>query len=224
MKPNYSRYYEYHMPTDKLLAYYNSHLRGNDKLHGFIPATTISKGLDEYVDLPSDEQYKTSLRGVVTEINKLNRDIFFTSGEDGNVRLKTKYACALSIKQLRIIEYHQKQIREHLPKYNTHHSYYSMEMSYSQVPQEIFDRMRLSIDGIHREIENIKLMNLEDDFIKNAFPLLRDEVSNYYWIMGLDYTPVSQKVEDKAFGCFGHAFVIGIVLFLIWLMAQIMCN
>ena len=56
METHYGSYYEYSMPTDKFTAYYDSHLKGDDKLHTFIPATRISKKLDEFISLSPEEQ------------------------------------------------------------------------------------------------------------------------------------------------------------------------
>ena len=100
MEPHYSSYYEYTMPTDKFLAYYNTILKGNDKLHSFIPAMNISKKLDEFVSLSPEKQLDSKLLwDIPRDINKLNRNIGFTPGDEGSKRLRTKYACALAIKE-----------------------------------------------------------------------------------------------------------------------------
>lgn len=227
METHYGSYYEYSMPTDKFTAYYDSHLKGDDKLHTFIPATIISKKLDEFICLSPEEQLESRiLWDIPGEINKLNRNVGFTPGAEGNKRLRTKYACALAIRKLRVIERHQQLIHEHVasPRYGNTYSTTEYNMRFRNVPKELFDKMRWDIDGTHQEIENIRRMDLEDDFRNNVFPHLPNEVSKYYWIMGLDYTPTSKKVEDAAVGCGGHAFIIIIVLFFIFLMAQIMCK
>ncbi len=227
METHYSSYYEYSMPTDKFTAYYENHLKGDDNLHSFIPATTISKKLDEFISLSPEEQLNSRiLWDIPGDINKLNRNIGFTPGAEGHKRLRTKYACALAIRKLRVIEHHQHLIQEKMLKPLVGNRYSSMEydMRYRSVPKELFDKMRSDVDGVHREIENIRRMDLEDDFRNNIFPALPNEVSKYYWILGLDYTPTSQKVEDSVMGCGAHAFIIGIILFVIWLLAQIMCK
>ncbi len=227
METHYSSYYEYTMPTKIFLAYYESNLRGDDKLHGFIPAHKISTKLDEFVSLSAEEQRQSRiLWDIRGEINKLNRNIGFTPGAEGNKRLLTKYACALAIRKLRVIEKHQETINEQKtkPLYGNSYSSFEYNMRYRNVSKESFDKMRWDIDGTHQEIENIRRMDLEDDFKTNIFPNLPNEVSKYYWIMGLDYTPTCQKVEDAAMGCGAKAIVYGGILFLIWLMAQIMCK
>ena len=227
MEPHYSSYYEYTMPTDKFLTYYNTILKGNDKLHSFIPAMNISKKLDEFVSLSPEKQLDSKLLwDIPGDINKLNRNIGFTPGDEGSKRLRTKYACALAIRKLRVIERHQGLIREHVssPSFGNRYTTTEYNMRYRNVPKELFEKMKWDIDGVHREIENMRRMDLEEDFRNNIFPHLPNEISKYYWIMGLDYTPTGQKVEDAAMGCGSHAFAIGIVLFFIWLMAQIMCK
>ena len=143
METHYGSYYEYSMPTEKFTAYYESHLKGDDKLHTFIPATNISKKLDEFVGLSPEEQLESRiLWDIPGEINKLNRNVGFTSGAEGNKRLSTKYACALAIRKLRVIERHQQLIHEHVtsPRFGNTYSLTEYSMRFRNVPKELFDK------------------------------------------------------------------------------------
>ena len=68
--PPLFRYYEYPMPTEKVLAYYNEHLKGTSHLHGYLPALSISKKLDAFTELPVEEQHNAKLYEEVASINK----------------------------------------------------------------------------------------------------------------------------------------------------------
>jgi hypothetical protein len=54
--------------------------------------------------------------------------------------------------------------------------------------------------------ERYKKMSISEDFRNGVFKLATGNVSNYWPIFGLDYTPVSQKIEDKAIGCGAQIF------------------
>ena len=223
METHYSSYYEYPMPIEIFVDYFENHLKGNDNLHTLISATSISKRIDDFVDLSEEEQLKsTIIWGLQSEINKLKSSYGFRQGEEGKKRLDTKYACALSIRRMRSIEKHQFLIKEYVsgPRFGNTYTMHEYNNRYKRVPTEVFDKLRVEIDATHADLEKIKRMDLEDDFKNNVLPHLINELSKYYWIMGLDYTPLQQKVEDKSVSCVGNILLRLIPLIIIIALAK----
>ena len=222
MESHYNSYFEYKMPIDKMISYYENYLKGHDKLNGHFSSTKLSEQMDLFVSSSQEEQYSKNVK----EFKKNISELYLSEGLDSHIeirkRLLTKYACILCIHDMRIVEWHQKQIEANIPDIinKLRDSVTSYSSRYTRVPKEYFDKMKLSIDSIHTDIENIKRMNIEDHFVQNAFPLFWNEISQYYWIMGLDYTPVSAKIEENTMGCVGHIITIAIPLLLIVVLAK----
>lgn len=79
--------------------------------------------------------------------------------------------------------------------------------------------MRSAIDSSHMKFNRFKAMSIDDEFREGIFRKVTNEVSNYWSIFGLDYTPVGQKIEDKAIGCGVQIFLYAIGLLIFWLIA-----
>ena len=98
-------------------------------------------------------------------------------------------------------------------------SSFERELSYKQVPIEYYQKMRSAIDSSHMKFEKFKTMSINDEFRESVFKRVTGEVSNYWTMFGLDYTPVSQKVEDKVIGCGAQALLYAIGILIFWLIA-----
>lgn len=81
--------------------------------------------------------------------------------------------------------------------------YYLKDVIYSNVPRETFEIFRTYIDNAHIETERIRKWIIEEDFREKALFLLENKISLYYHSMGLDYTPLKDKIEEKTieWGC-----------------------
>lgn len=211
------------MPTKEVLDYYNEHLKGEDGLHSFIPATKISNEIDAFVNLDPIEICKHSLFNQEADIvNKVKGHISFGINDESYIRLRTKFVCASVYQQLCIITKYQNEIEAHRPKRNPLMNNYSLmaeEMSYNQVPDEYYRNLCIAVDSSHMAFERYKKMSISEDFRNGVFKLATGNVSNYWPIFGLDYTPVSQKIEDKAIGCGAQIFLAAIGIFIFWLIA-----
>ena len=226
--PPLFRYYEYPMPTEKVLAYYNEHLKGTSHLHGYLPALSISKKLDAFTELPVEEQHNAKLYEEVASINKLG-----TWLEEGDLRIRTKYACARVVIILRTIEWHQKQIwdkisaaykKYHVPARANLNAFSPDEIdtiSRSEYLKEDFERMKSSLYDIHRTLESMKKGKLEEDFSTNVLPMVTHQVSMYYSVFGLDFRSDKEKFGEKAEGCLGEVIVTALLLGGVALLAMI---
>ena len=58
--------------------------------------------------------------------------------------------------------------------------------------------MRSVLDSSHSKFESFKSMNIDNEFRESILRKVTNAISNYWSIFGLDYTPISQKIEDKA--------------------------
>ena len=94
-------------------------------------------------------------------------------------------------------------------------------MSYRQVPIEYYQKMRSAIDSSHMNFERFKTMSIDEEFREGIFRKVTNEVSNYWTIFGLDYTPISQKIEDKAISYGVQIFLYAIGFLIFWLIAYV---
>lgn len=216
-------YYRYTMPTRAVLDYYNQKLIGKDGLHGFLPAIKISDEIDAFVSLGPKEICNHTLYSQGYDIvNKIRGNVSFQIKDDGYVRLRTKFVCASVYQILCQIEKCQDDIEEHRPNLANRiggMSSFERELSYKQVPIEYYQKMRSAIDSSHMKFEKFKAMSINDEFRESVFKRVTGEVSNYWTMFGLDYTPVSQKVEDKVIGCGAQALLYAIGILIFWLIA-----
>lgn len=216
-------YYRYTMPTQAVLDYYNQKLIGKDGLHGFLPAIKISDEIDAFVSLGPKEICNHTLYSQGYDIvNKIRGNVSFQIKDDGYVRLRTKFVCASVYQILCQIEKCQDDIEEHRPNLANRiggMSSFERELSYKQVPIEYYQKMRSAIDSSHMKFEKFKTMSINDEFRESVFKRVTGEVSNYWTMFGLDYTPVSQKVEDKVIGCGAQALLYAIGILIFWLIA-----
>lgn len=216
-------YYRYTMPTQAVLDYYNQKLIGKDGLHGFLPAIKISDEIDAFVSLGPKEICNHTLYSQGYDIvNKIRGNVSFQIKDDGYVRLRTKFVCASVYQILCQIEKCQDDIEEHRPNLANRiggMSSFERELSYKQVPIEYYQKMRSAIDSSHMKFEKFKAMSINDEFRESVFKRVTGEVSNYWTMFGLDYTPVSQKVEDKVIGCGAQALLYAIGILIFWLIA-----
>lgn len=204
-------YFRYKMPTQDVLDYYNLKLIGEDGLHGFLPAIKISNEIDAFIALGPKEICKHNLQNDIT--NKVKGRVSFNINDDRYIRLRTKFVCAYVYQILCQIEKCQEDIEEHRS------TYFAVNTDI-YVPVEYYQEMRSVIDRSHTEFEMYKAMSIDDDFRKGVFEKVTNEVSNYYRIFGLDYTPISEKIEDKAIGCIIRIFFLIIGIFIFWLIAN----
>ena len=199
-------------PTDKVLAYYNSKLKGESQLQGYLPAISVSDKLDEYITSSIEEQYKAPLFRNADAIDKLK--LWST---EGYIRIKTKYACARIIQILREIEWLQNKIQE------SPYVYLSMSpkerANYNT--NEVHTEMVKCLDRAHSLYESIKKWQLEDNFVKTVFPLVDNTLSSFYMRFKLDYTPTSQKIKEEAEGCTSEIIITIILLGIVALLAMI---
>lgn len=216
-------YYRYTMPTQAVLDYYNQKLIGKDGLHGFLPAIKISDEIDAFVSLGPKEICNHTLYSQDYDIvNKIRGNVSFQIKDDGYVRLRTKFVCASVYQILCQIEKCQDDIEEHRPNLANRiggMSSFERELSYKQVPIEYYQKMRSAIDSSHMKFEKFKAMSINDEFRESVLNNVTGKVSNYWTMFGLDYTPISQKVEDKAIGCGTQVLLYAIGILIFWLIA-----
>lgn len=216
-------YFRYTLPTQAVLDYYNQKLIGKDGLHGFLPAIKISDEIDAFVALGPKEICKHTLYNQDYDIvKKIRGHVSFQLKDDGYIRLRTKFVCASVYQILCIIEKCQNDIEEHRPNFANWRrdlSRIEREMSYKQVPVEYYQKMRSAIDSSHMDFERFRAMSIDEEFRDGIFKKVTNEVSNYWTIFGLDYTPISQKIEDKAIGCGAQIFLYAIGFLIFWLIA-----
>ena len=217
------QYYRYTLPTQAVLDYYIQELNGKDGLHGFLPAIKISDEIDAFVALGPNEICKHTLYSQNYDIvNKIKGHVSFQTKDDGYIRLRTKYVCASVYQILCEIEKCQDDIERQRPNLaNWRHNLSSIETetSYKQVPVEYYQKMRSAIDSSHMDFERFRAMSIDEEFRDGIFKKVTNEVSNYWTIFGLDYTPISQKIEDKAIGCGAQIFLYAIGFLIFWLIA-----
>lgn len=201
-------YCEINMPTKELVDYYKANLLGQYLLSGVTYAKRICDNLDAFIELSREEQIKFQFSGISLIDNSI---------EPYNVaaarRLRTKYSCIKIIQCCLKIEDYQKEIFERSKKMVVTPSGIGYQADYLFASPEVFTNLRSFIDKVHTIIENIKKLDIDDDFKINALKLFEDKVKRYYDIFNLDYKSISKKIENKSTDCF--TTFLGIILFVV---------
>lgn len=204
------------MPTQTVLDYYNQKLIGRDGLSGILSAIKISDEIDEFIALGPNEICKHSLYSQAYDIVNKIRGKVFSQKDDGYIRLRTKFVCAYIYQILYEIEKCQDDIEAHRPLSTDYFGHVSpFDMSYREVPIEYYKKMRSVLDSSHSKFESFKSMNIDNEFRESILRKVTNAISNYWSIFGLDYTPISQKIEDKAisYGVLVFLSAIGFLIF-----------
>lgn len=216
--PIRQNYYKITMPCEKLINFYMVNLYGKQSDSIYYSASQLSKKLDEFVSSPKDIQQTTILIDIPNDLKGIIFPNNSTSVYNEDYKLlRTKYSCALIIKKAREIEKLQESIEVQADLHSPMIGGFS---KYIHVPLELFDKMKYEINQAHNLIESLEKKTLLQSFKDDPLECFSNEVSYYYPIFDLDYTPLKEKVGNSVTGCSANIILYGVFFVIFFLLAK----